>query len=156
MQFESILFDLSFSDNSVGNMVFSNFFAQLFNFPIKTTETPHGLITEEELFEILGAIFAFLFFNFDEVSGMKISNGTIAAYKQISELLKINIAKVSAEGAIEASVDKHKAGDTFMHLYGDNLIRRMLKDGNSVDSIIIQILLTSSGVGNFSPQVSFF
>ena len=137
-------------------MAFSNFFAQLFNFPIKTTGTPHGLITEEELFEILGAVFAFLFFNFDEVSGMKISNGTIAAYKQISELLKLNIAKVSAGGAVEAAVDKHKSGDTFMHLYGDNLIRRMLKDGNSADSIVIQILLTSSGVGNFSPQVSFF
>jgi hypothetical protein len=134
-------------------MAFSNFFSQLFNIPIKAAATPHGLITEEELFEILGAVFAFLFFNFDEVTGMKISNGTLAAYKQISELLKLNIAKVSVGGALEASIDKNKKGDNFMHLYGDNLIRRMLKDGNSADSIVIQILLTSAGVGNYSPQV---
>lgn len=137
-------------------MAFSNFFSQLFNIPIKNEANPHGLITEEELFEILGAIFAFLFFNFDEVMGMKISNGTIPAYKQISELLKLNIAKVSVGGSLEAAVDKNKAGDKFMHLYGDNLIRKMLKDGNSADSIVIQILLTSAGVGNYSPQVSIF
>jgi hypothetical protein len=57
-----------FSDGSVGNMAFSNFFSQLFNIRIKTEANPHGLIMEEELFEILGAIFAFLFFNFDEVT----------------------------------------------------------------------------------------
>jgi hypothetical protein len=134
-------------------MAFSNFFAQLFSFPIKTAEKPKGLITEEELFEILGAVFAFLFFNFDEVMGMKIQTGTVAAYQQISELLKLNIAKVSAAGGIEDALHKNKAGDGFMHLYGDHLIRRMLKDGNSADEIVIQILLTSAGVGNFSPQV---
>jgi hypothetical protein len=139
----------------VGNIAFANFFGRLFSFPLKTEATPRGLVTEEEVFEILGAIFSFLFFNADEVWGLKLKTATVAAYKQVSELLKVNIAKVSAGGAIESYIDKTKAGDSFMHLYGDNLIRRMLKDGkNSTDDVVAQILLTAAGLANLSAEVT--
>jgi hypothetical protein len=154
MPFESILY-YNQTDCSVANLVFSNFFGRLFGFPLKTEATPHGLITEEELFEILDAIFTYLFFNADEVWGLKLKTATVAAYKQTSELLKINIAKIKAGGAIESYIAKHKAGDNFMHFYGDNLIRKMVKDGkNSVDEIVTQILLTAPGLANLSAEVS--
>ena len=137
-------------DFSVGNLAFARFFAKLFNFPIKTEATPHGLVTEEELFEILGVIFTFLFFNADEMFGMKLKTVAFAAYKQISDLLKVNIVKVATVG----NIHEQNSGDSFMHLYGDNLIRKMLKDGNTVDDVITQILLTAAGVANLSPEVS--
>ncbi len=54
---------------------------------------------------------------------------------------------------IDKVVDDIKNPKGFLHMYGDNLIRRMLKDGNTVDDIVTQILLTSTGVINLSPQV---
>ena len=139
--------------SSVGNIAFVNFFAKLFNFPLKNSENPRGLLTEQELFEILGAIFTFLFFNGDEGSGLKLKNGTVDAYNQVSELLKLNVTAVKDLGVIEKVVEDAENPKGFLHLYGDNLIRRMLKDGYSVDNIVIQILLTSTGVINLSPQV---
>lgn len=130
-----------------------NFFARLFNFPLKNKETPRGLLTEQELFEILGAIFTFLFFNGDEGSGLKLKTATVDAYNQVSELLKINVNIVKDLGALDKAVDDIKHPKGFLHMYGDNLIRRMLKDGYSVDNIVAQILLTSTGVINLSPQV---
>jgi hypothetical protein len=142
------------SDHSIGNIAFGNFFGKLFNFPLKTESTPTGLLTEAELFEILAAIFSYLFFNADEVWGMKLKTLTVAAYKQVADILKLNIDKIAAGGPLLDSIDKQKKGDSFMHLYGDNLIRRMLKDKkNSHESIITQILLTASGFANLSAMV---
>jgi hypothetical protein len=142
------------SDRSIGNIAFGNFFGKLFNFPLKTESTPTGLLTEAELFEILAAIFSYLFFNADEVWGMKLKTITFAAYKQVADILKLNIDKVAAGGPLLDSIDKNKKEDNFMHLYGDNLIRRMLKDKkNTHDSIITQILLTASGLANLSAMV---
>jgi hypothetical protein len=126
----------------------------LFKFPLKNAEHPHGLLTGQELFKILGAIFTFLFFNRDEVSGLKLKTGTADVYKQVSELIKLNVIKVKDLGILDKVIDDIENPKGFLNLYGDNLIRRMLKDGNSVDDIVIQILITSTGVINLSPQVS--
>ena len=87
---------------------------------------------------------------------MKLKTATVAAYKQVAEILKVNIVKVAAGGSILEDMDKHKKGDSFMHLYGENLIRRMLKDKkNSHDEIVTQILLTAAGLANLSAEVLF-
>ena len=87
---------------------------------------------------------------------MKLKTATVAAYKQVAEVLKVNIVKVAAGGSILEDMDKHKKGDSFMHLYGENLIRRMLKDKkNSHDEIVTQILLTAAGLANLSAEVLF-
>ena len=126
----------------------------MFNIPIKTDKTPHGLVTEQQLFEGLGVIFTYLFFNGDEAAGLWLKTTAFGAYKNLAELLKLNINKIKLEGKFGDKIG-HKEGDGFMQLYGDNLIRKMLKDGYSVDDVIIQILLTAAGVANFGPIVSF-
>jgi linoleate 8R-lipoxygenase/9,12-octadecadienoate 8-hydroperoxide 8R-isomerase len=146
---------VNLADGSVGNIAIVNFFARLFNFPLKTAETPGGLLTQEELFEILGAIFTFLFFNGDEGSGLKLKSATVSAYAQVSQLVKLKVEEIKLLGKLDEAVDDLKNPKGFLHLYGDNLIRRMLKDGNSVDEVVTQILLTSTGVINLSPQVRF-
>jgi hypothetical protein len=107
------------------------------------------------MFEILGVIFAYIFFNADEVWGMKLKTVTVAAYKQLSELQKINIAKVVAGEALHSSKDKHYSGD-FMQLYGHHLIQRMVNDkkNKSHDEIVTQILVTASGLANLSAEVT--
>jgi hypothetical protein len=86
---------------------------------------------------------------------MKLKTATVAAYQQVASLLKLNIAKIKAGGSIEAYVDKQKAGDSFMHLYGENLIRRMVNDKkNTPDEVVTQILLTAAGLANLSAEVT--
>jgi hypothetical protein len=127
----------------------------MFNIPIKTDKTPHGLVTEQQLFEGLGVIFTYIFFNGDEATGLWLKTTAFGAYKQLAELLKLNINKVKLEGKFGERIG-HKEGDGFMQIYGDNLIRKMLKDGYSVDDVITQILLTAAGVANFGPIVCSF
>jgi len=85
---------------------------------------------------------------------MKLKTAAVSVYKQVAEMLKVNILKVAAGGSLLDYVDKHEKGDSFMHLYGENLIRRMLNDKkNSHDEIVTQILLTASGLANLSAEV---
>jgi hypothetical protein len=141
------------TNNSVGNITFVDFFAKLFGVPLKNTENPRGLLTEQEYFLVLGAIFTYLFFNADESSGLKLKINTVDAYKQVSDLLKANVTKVKLAGGLDKVIDDIKNPKGFLNLYGDNLIRRMLKDGNTVEDVVAQALLTSTGVINISPQV---
>ena len=87
---------------------------------------------------------------------MKLKTATVDAYNQVSELLKIKVNIIKDLGDVDKAVDDIRNPKGFLHMYGDNLIRRMLKDGNSVDDIVTQILITSTGVVNLSPQVSRF
>ena len=105
------------------------------------------------MFETFGAIFTFLFFNGDEDSGYKLKQGTLKAYKQVSELLKVNVTVIKDTGVIDKVIDDIKEPAGFLHLYGDSLIRRWLKDGTSVDDVVAQIMLTCTGTANLSPQV---
>lgn len=85
---------------------------------------------------------------------MKLKSATVVAYKQAAELLKVNILKVAAGGSTLDYMNKHKKGGSFMHLYGENLIRRMLNDNKSShDEIVTQILLTAAGLANLSAEV---
>jgi hypothetical protein len=96
-----------------------------------------------------------LFFNAHEVWGMKLKTATVAAYQQVSEILKIIIDKVSIVQSLNFK-DKTETSDDFIGLYGENLIRRMLIDKkNSHDEIVTQILLTASGLANLSAEVNF-
>ena len=85
---------------------------------------------------------------------MKLKSATVAAYKQVAGLLKMAILKVKAGGLVLDSADAHKKGDSFMHMYGENLIRRMLNDKkNSEDEVVTQVLLTAAGLANLSAEV---
>lgn len=133
-------------------MSFARFWAGMFNIPVKTEKTPHGLVTEEQLFEGLGVIFTYIFFNGDEATGLWLKSTAFMAYNKLAQLLKLNINKIKAEGKLGERLS-HTEGDGFMQLYGDTLIRKMLKDGYSVDDVITQILVTAAGVANFGPIV---
>jgi linoleate 8R-lipoxygenase/9,12-octadecadienoate 8-hydroperoxide 8R-isomerase len=124
----------------------------MFNIPIKTDKTPRGLVTEQQLFEGLGVIFTYLFFNGDEATGLWLKSAAFMAYKKLADLLKLNINKIKAEGKLRETRG-HKEGEGFLQLYGDNLIRKMLKDEYSVDDVVTLILLTAAGVANFGPIV---
>jgi hypothetical protein len=86
---------------------------------------------------------------------LKLKSATVSAYAQVSQLVKLKVEEIKLLGKLDEAVDDLKNPKGFLHLYGDNLIRRMLKDGNSVDEVVTQILLTSTGVINLSPQVRF-
>jgi hypothetical protein len=67
--------------------------------------------------------------------------------------VKLNVTAIKALGDLDKAIDDLEHPGRFLGLYGDNLIRRMLKEGYSIDSVVVQILLSSAGMINLSPQV---
>ena len=106
------------------------------------------------MFNGLGFIFAYLFFNGDEVLGMKLHNAAEEAYSELSGMLKFNIAKVADGDALHLNKEK-PSGEDFLALYGEHMIQRMLKDkkNKTHEDIVTQVLLTASGLANLSAEV---
>jgi hypothetical protein len=58
----------------VTNLASTYWIADNFGIPLKTKENPHGLITPQELYLALSAMFIFVFLNFDPAAGWKLKS----------------------------------------------------------------------------------
>jgi hypothetical protein len=134
-------------------MVHVQFVAALFHFPLKEPSSKREPLTEKELYEILAALFGYVFLNTDEVVGFSLKAAVTEAYKTLSELVKFNVATVSRGGKVKSWADGlDKNG--FMESYGNNFIRRLLKAGKTIDEITKEIVPTAAaGTANQGQQV---
>jgi hypothetical protein len=124
-------------------MVHVQFVSQLFNFPLKEPQTKLEPLTEKDLYDILGALFGYVFLDSDEVVGFKLKESVIPAYKALAELVKFNVTLVSRGGKLKSWADDvEKRG--FLDSYGNNLIRRLVKAGKSIDEIVKDIMPTAA------------
>src|ERR1700737_1554661 len=118
-------------------MVHVRFVAQFFSFPLKE----NGLLsskeplTEKQMYDILSALFGYVFLDKDETASFKLRVAVMEAYKLLSELVKANVALVSHGGKVKSWADGLHP-DGFLDSYGNNLIRRLVKAGKSIDAIV--------------------
>ena len=139
-------------------MVHVRFVAQFFSFPLKE----NGLLsskeplTEKQMYDILSALFGYVFLDKDETASFKLRVAVMEAYKLLSELVKANVALVSHGGKVKSWADGLHP-DGFLDSYGNNLIRRLVKAGKSIDAIVTDILPTAAAsTANQGQQVCLF
>jgi hypothetical protein len=141
----------------------TRFIAELFALPIKTTETsPRGIYTEKDLYGLLTAMFAAVFFNGDPVYAFKLRTLARESALDLEKLVRLE-AEVAARAcwltrAISrlrlwrtnrGAVDKEQKSTEWPSLpsYGRQLLSRMMQRGKTVEECVACTVMSISTVG---------
>lgn len=119
----------------VANLVNALFAASVFSLPIKTPESPHGLYTEQEMYQVLSLLFIAIFFDGDIAKSFQLRQAAHALAQQLGELVLMNAEVVAKTGFIADFVAslgrKSELSD-----YGIHMIRRLLDGKLSVKDVV--------------------
>ncbi|KAI8966389.1 linoleate diol synthase precursor [Daldinia sp. FL1419] len=140
----------------------TRFVAEFFGLPIKTGETsPHGVYTEHELYGLLSAMFAAVFFDSDPANSFKLRTLSRELALGLEELVKLEVeaeakagwvAGMAARlGIISSGKDKGKEGgkEEWPRLphYGRELLSRMMEKGKTVEECVAGTVMPISAAG---------
>jgi hypothetical protein len=119
----------------VSNLVNARFAASVFSLPIKTEETPKGIYTEQELYQVLCLCFTSIFFDLDICKSFQLKEAAHMLAQQLGELILLNAEAIAATGLISdmlAKLHEHSA----LTDYGTHMIQRMLENKISVKDVV--------------------
>ena len=85
---------------SVGNLAHVHFAANVFSLPLKTTDNPHGIYSEQELYMVLAVIFACIFFDLDPAKSFPLRMAARQVAQQLGKLVEANVKMVNMTGWI--------------------------------------------------------
>lgn len=135
----------------------THFSAALWSLPIKTEACPHGIYTEQQLYNVLLAGFAAIFFDADIANSHKLRSQSRLLAQQLGRVMALKARLLNAgDGIVSAMLDtvkesltaighmgKRKAGSRqdadwpVLALYGDRMIKRMLRESGATPEEVV-------------------
>jgi linoleate 8R-lipoxygenase/9,12-octadecadienoate 8-hydroperoxide 8R-isomerase len=113
----------------------THFSASLFSLPLKTEEHPHGIYTEQELYQVLSILFIAIFYDIDPTKSFLLRNAAKMLTQQLGDLVLLNVEAVSKTGVIADFIAKlHQK--TELSDYGVHMIQRLLESGQSIKDVV--------------------
>jgi cytochrome P450 len=119
----------------VANLVNARFSASVFSLPIKTAESPRGIYTEQELYQVLTIIFICIFFDADVAKSFQVREASRLLAQQLGELILMNVEAVANAGFIADVLAKlHKTSP--LTDYGTHMIQRLIEGKVSAKDVV--------------------
>jgi len=119
----------------VANLVNARFAASVFSLPIKTDESPRGIYTEQEMYQVLSICFISIFFNADIAKSFQIREAAHMLAQQLGELILLNTEAIAATGLIADVLAKlHQTSG--LTDYGTHMIQRFLENKMPIKEIV--------------------
>ncbi|OTB12803.1 hypothetical protein K445DRAFT_369110 [Daldinia sp. EC12] len=140
----------------------TRFVAELFGLPIKTAETtPHGVYTEHELYGLLSAMFATVFFDSDPANSFKLRTLSRELALGLEKLVRLEVGAsgktgwlmwIAAKlGFVSPGKDKpDPSGKTTwpgLPHYGRQLLSRMMEKGKTVEECVAGTVMPICAAG---------
>jgi linoleate 8R-lipoxygenase/9,12-octadecadienoate 8-hydroperoxide 8R-isomerase/linoleate 8R-lipoxygenase/9,12-octadecadienoate 8-hydroperoxide 8S-isomerase len=145
------------------NPLNTRFIAAFFGMPIKTAETPHGIFTEFELYNLLTAMFASVFFDSDPANSFKLKTTARKLALQLEKILVLETEANSKAGWVsdvaarigfggspqkDGSVtDEHGREWPNLPSYGKHLVSRMMEKGKTIEECVAGTVVPMSAAG---------
>ncbi|PSN61193.1 heme peroxidase [Corynespora cassiicola Philippines] len=142
----------------VGNMAHVHFCSELFMLPLKTDERPHGLFTESQLYLIMSAVFALVFFDVDPAASFPLHVKARAATQGLGKIVAANVEAIENKGILSSVMSAiwPQAEDSPLKTYGVHIIKRLLAvPGMDPDTLVWGHILGTAG-GMVSNQGQLF
>jgi len=139
----------------VGNLVHVHFCAELFMLPLKTDERPHGIFTEAELYAIMSAVFALIFFDVDPAGSFPLHIKAHKATQVLGNIVEKNVEAIQNFGILHSISQAIWPRESALKSYGIHMIQRLLKSGMPADELVWGHLLGTAG-GMVSNQGQLF
>lgn len=119
----------------VSNLVCALFSAEVFGLPIKTPESPLGIYTVQEMYQVLTITFIAIFFNVDVAKAFQVSTAAKSLAQNLGNLVKLNVEAIAATGFIADEVAKLQKSSPLAK-YGVHTIQRLLESKIPMDELI--------------------
>ncbi len=119
----------------ISNLVNARFAASVFSLPIKTEDTPHGIYTEQEMYQVLSLCFIAIFFNADVTKSFQIKEAAHLLAQQLGDLILLNAEAVSATGFIADVLAKLHQTSALTE-YGTHMIQRLLDSKMPIKDVV--------------------
>lgn len=113
----------------------THFSASLFSLPLKTEENPHGIYTEQELYQVLSILFMAIFYDIDPSKSFLLRNAAKMLTAQLGDLVMFNVEAVSKTGVIADFIAKLHTKSELTE-YGVHMIQRLLGSGLSIKDVV--------------------
>lgn len=113
----------------------THFSASLFSLPLKTDEHPHGIYTEQELYQVLSVLFLAIFYDIDPSKSFLLRNAAKSLTQQLGDLCMFNVEAIDKTGGIAEGIAKLHTKNELTD-YGVHMIRRMLDAGKSLKDVV--------------------
>jgi hypothetical protein len=113
----------------------THFSASLFSLPLKTKENPHGIYTEQELYQVLSILFMAIFYDIDPSKSLLLRNAAQMLTAQLGDLVMFNVEAVSKTGVIADFIAKLHT-KTELSEYGVHMIQGLLESGLSIKDVV--------------------
>lgn len=132
---------------SIGNLAHANFAGHFFRIPLKDFGGGENSFTDEEIYDILAQIFAYVFLDLDTATSFKNSENSAKATKKLGDAMVSSVTAVKNE---HISSFLHMMGitpspsETILKDYGTRLVERLLEGGKSIDEVVWTIIPTAA------------
>ena len=130
----------------VGNLVHVHFCAELFCLPLKTDSSPHGLLTEHQLYLIMAAVFTCIFFDLDPAKSFPLRLQAQAATQHLGAYVEL-LVRVLKHGGDLAEWGLAHADPIAPALrpYGAHMLRHLCAAHPDVKDLVWGHLLGTAG-----------
>lgn len=128
----------------IGNLAHLHFCAELFMLPLKTDERP-GVFSESELYLIMSAVFALVFFDVDVAASFPLHVKARDATQTLGKLVQANVEEIKAGGVLSSIMQTIWPEETPLKHYGKHMIQRLLASGMDAKTLVWGHILGTAG-----------
>ena len=128
----------------VGNLAHLHFCSELFMLPLKTDKRP-GVFTENELYLIMSAVFALVFFDVDVAASFPLHVKAQAATQQLGKLVQANVEEIKLGGVLSSVMQAIWPEESPLKHYGKHMIQRLLASGMDAKTLVWGHILGTAG-----------
>ena len=125
----------------VGNLASLHFAVELFMLPLKSSEKPHGVFTEAELYSMMIALMSA---DKDPASAVLRRGKARKSIQVLGDLVAKNVEKLGKAGSVVHGVFGGKNEDTELKSYGMHLIQRLLQHRSDPKELAFGYLLPTA------------
>ncbi|KAF4508626.1 hypothetical protein G6O67_004977 [Ophiocordyceps sinensis] len=127
----------------VGNLAHTHFVARMFNLPLKSSENPKGVFSEQELYAALTTLFMTVFHDLDPVKSFPLRQKAKELASQLGGIVETNVKISTMLGTTGLFTGRPK--DKTLSAYGVNLIKGLSKAGLKPHDIAWAQILPTAG-----------
>jgi len=140
-------------------LVTTHFMAAMFNLPLKTASNPHGIYSEQELYGVLFALFAAVFFDADVASSLKLREAAKEYTAQLGGLILAEVRSPALVGFVKRVGDtihghppaEPDQGEPVLKSFGAAMVARVVHEtgGDAEEAVLGSVvMLVASGTAN--------
>ncbi|KAK5116380.1 hypothetical protein LTR62_007927 [Meristemomyces frigidus] len=130
----------------VGNLAHVHFSSELFSMPLKTEKFPGGVLTEQQMYLVMAAVFICIFFDLDPAKSFPLRIQAKQATQTVGQLLKAIVGCVKEGKDVAVWIgERWDPIEPELAEYGLHMIKKLVEIDGDVDDLVYGNIMGTAG-----------